>query len=79
MTFETPTFPPSDALSFRAPTYRIENRGSSLAAAVPNGIQQGELLVKDSAALSQATGSKSFTGFVHVGIEPVESDEPRGE
>ena len=51
---------------------------ASVAADIPDGAAQGRFLVKDPATLTQATDSQRFAGFVFMGNEVLESDDPRG-
>ena len=55
-----------------------ENVAASLANAVPAGIVQGNMLVKDPEAVKRATNSKQISRYVFVGTETMDSDDPRG-
>lgn len=62
----------------RPQRYYDDKLAADIASEIPEGIAQGNLLVKDSTSMIKATNSKKFVKFVFVGNQSVGSDEPRG-
>ena len=55
-----------------------ENLANIVASGLPNGTVNGNVLIKDSKALSESTESERLGGFVFLGKETLDSDDPKG-